>query len=226
MSTNLDSPADRSPALRRRFQFSLRSLLLFTLFTALVLTSVLMHRRLSEAERELVKLRNVAGYLKIDDESKLYAIALDTYERHTWKWRIYMPKGKKYRWKMTAGDIPSNGIPNNDKVWIIDPVSKPTVEGGEQIVSLAIRKDSENHWIMPLSVNSGGVINWGSVPEELMSKIRSAGSCEECLGKGGAIACDFDKPIVFLRRYITPSAGTPYDNERLPGIMMWLEEVK
>jgi len=48
---------------RRKYQFSIRSLLLLTLIAALAVTSLLMYRRMADAERELVKLRNEAGYL-------------------------------------------------------------------------------------------------------------------------------------------------------------------
>jgi len=50
----------------------------FTLIVALILTSRSHVSAMSNAEQEMVKLRNMAGYLKVDDENLLYAIAIET----------------------------------------------------------------------------------------------------------------------------------------------------
>ena len=69
-------------------------------FFALLLTSIVMYWRLSQSEQELVKLRNMAGYLKIEDENLFYAIAIETDEPWTWRWRVFMPAGHKYSWNI------------------------------------------------------------------------------------------------------------------------------
>ncbi len=211
-----------------RFQFSLRSLMLFILFVALILTSVLMYRRMSNAERELVKLRNIAGYLKIDDENLFYAIAIETGEPWTWRWRVYLPAGYKYSWHMNSGNIPANGTSNNSGGSTSD--GTPRIEGSEAIVYLTLRKEPENKWLLNLTCQSSdakaGLTT--SVSDDIMNQINANMTEIQNIGEGKAVSCKLDKPIIFFKRRIgekQPNGSWRTTQKDMPGIMVWLETV-
>jgi hypothetical protein len=222
--------ADKSDAAqshRWRFQFSLRSLLLFILIVALILTSVLMYRRMSEAEQELVKLRKIAGYYKVEDKNLLYAIAIETNELLSWRWRVYLPAGHKYTWHYYSGNIPDyNDMPKSSGNFG-DAASR--TYGEEEIIYLALRKDLDNHWVLILMQELNGVKTSAFFPvsEDIVDQIRKArGADWHCIGNGKDESRKLNGPIIFLKYRISEILPTgssiPSDNRR-PGIMLWLE---
>ena len=84
---------------RWRFQYSLRLLMLFALFFAMAVSCLTMYWWMRKAEDALIYYRSLAGHLKVDDENLFYAIALNSNEPNTWRWRIYI-----------QNIVPSHGI--------------------------------------------------------------------------------------------------------------------
>jgi hypothetical protein len=148
-------PADKSgndrPS-RWQFQYSLRSLMLFFVFFALLLTSIVMYWRFSQFEQEIKKLRYIAGYLKIEDENQFYALALDSPEPWTWRWRVYLPAGYKYSWHIDSGNLPDISIPNNDGAISSDRAVRN--KGIEATVDLSLRNNPEGVWYLYLTFQS------------------------------------------------------------------------
>jgi hypothetical protein len=215
---------------RSRFQFSLRTLLLFVLIVALAVTSLVMYRRMADAEKELRTLRDMAGYLTIDDEKLFYAIGLETYEPLTWRWRVHLPAGHKYSWRLESGKIPRLGLTQGSGVSTTDDF--PLRNALEAIVSLSIRKNTDNKWIITSSCQSPDYRNSlsGSIPDDVMDQVRAANMTEtEEIGKGKAISCRLDKPIVFLRYRMgekQPNGSWKSSQNPTPGVMFWLEAAK
>lgn len=234
---NVSQPANTSevvPKDRRKVQFSIRSMLLFTLFVAMALTSVLMYRQVSETEKELVKLRNEAGYLKIEDETLFQALALDCQEPLTWKWRVFLPKGSKYSWHLDSGnisefDVPKGGVYTSEQL--------PRTKGTEAIITVSIRKDPEvdkKRWTFNLSCRAteGNERNsiGGTIPDNVMDKIL------QCPMKStqllGSLKPETRKPgesIVILQYHIgeqsppNSNSWTSLTTKRQPGFAVWLE---
>ena len=102
-------PATAPPAPRPRF--SLRALLLFTLFAGLVIGNATAWRELHRTRRELTLLRNQVGELDVQDPSRAHAIALDTGDPETWRWQIYVPPRNRYDCRIAEGIIPLKGLP-------------------------------------------------------------------------------------------------------------------
>ena len=235
MSEPITSPYTTEPAeksgngrpSRWRFQFSLSSLLLFFLFFALLLSSIVMYWRLSQSEQELVKLRDMAGYLKIEDENLFYAIAIETGEPLTWKWRVYFPAGYKYSWNIQSGKIPVVDLPHGSGASISD--ASPLTKGTEAIIYLTIRKNFENKWLLNLSCQANNEKNGltNSIPDEIMNQLLSANMTEDQnIGGGKAVSCKLDQPIIFLKRRIgetQPNGSWRSSQNPMPGIMIWLE---
>jgi hypothetical protein len=213
-----------------RFQFTLRSLMLFVLFVAFFLTNILMYQRMSRAEQELVKLRKIAGNYKIEDENLLYAIAIETNEPLSWRWRVYLPAGHKFTWHYYAGDIPAdNTIPKSGGSFGSGASrSKPE----EAVVYLNLRKNLDNQWALNLLQESKNskISTSHLVTDDIVEQIRKAqGSDWECIGNGKDESRKLDGLIVFLKyrigeKYPNGSWGGPAHNPT-PGIMLWLEAV-
>jgi hypothetical protein len=238
VETTLPQTTTGEPRERRwRFQFSIRSLLLFTLFAALVLTSLLMYRRLSDAERELSKLRREAGYLKVEDESLFHAIAVPCDEPLTWKWRVYLPKRSKYRWMLAYGDeIPQSGFPKNICYSFTDE-QIPRSKGVEALVTVSIRNDPDpdaKRWIFSLAMRSAeenaSSETRTTIPDDLMRKILQScasetariGQQKQETRKSGEV---IDLVKCRLCEEISPNSWTISPNPQ-PGFGVWLEEIR
>jgi hypothetical protein len=219
--------ADR--ARRWRFQFSLSTLLLFTVIVAIAVASVVMYRRMKRAEEEFEKVRDMAGYLKVEDENLFYAIALECHEPWTWRWRVHLPAGYKYSWNVATRDIPRTGIPRHEgRVENGTPRKKEI----DATVVLYLRRDPDG--ILRLNLQShcadespGGITM--SVSDETWGQfMKSQVSETERVGANKAESRKLDQPIVFLRYRIgekQPDGLWSTSQNAVPGIMVWLGAV-
>ena len=231
------NPSELVPNDRKRFQFSIRSLLFFTLIAALVTTSLLMYRRMSKAERELITLRNEAGYLKIEDEKLFQAIALDCPEPLTWKWRVFMPKGSKYSWNLASGDIPESSIPKNGFCLVSSFEQLPRTKGVEALIMVSIRKNPDpnnKRWDFTLFCRSTERDEKSSlatsISDELMDNILQA-HCSEthAFGDLKPETSKRGETIILLKRRIgeqsSPNSWTTSTKPQ-SGFIIWLKEMK
>jgi BlaR1 peptidase M56 len=174
------------------------------------------------------------------DPSKLFVVALESDESNTWRWRIFLPKGHRYAWKVAYDNIPRlkppaegstkimTGISNED-YWKID---------NEVLVTAKLRRQDNGDW--RLSVDSK--INSGTgkpadqmfgasidIPDARLKWMKTApGTDGQVLGDHGDVAIDPTNQIVLLQRrpnelqpdgtYL-PAKGTA------PGFMIWLEKL-
>ena len=60
--------------------------------------------------KEISRLRNLVGELSIDDDRKTHVIAVETLEHRSWRWRVFLPQGTKFRWGVVFDEIPAAGI--------------------------------------------------------------------------------------------------------------------
>jgi hypothetical protein len=208
--------------------------MVFILFVALALTSEVMYRRMvaaeqktAAAEQEVKKLRDVAGYLKIEDKNLFYAIALDTYYPLTWRWRVYLPPGHKYSWNMFLGLVPRDDPPKDGNITSTD--GAPRAVGEEFIVNLSIRKDPNNKWLLSFSYRSAEGSGTGGltapIPDDVMQTLDKIPTEVECIGKGKAISLKLDKAVTLLKRRIgekKPDGSWEWSTNPTPGIMLWL----
>jgi hypothetical protein len=219
---------------RRRFQFSIRSLLLFTLIVALAVTSLLMYRRMTEAEKELVKLRNEVGYLKVEDETLFQAIAIPCEDPLTWKWRAYLPKGSKYSWHLNSGMIPATGVLGGGAS---SQETVPRARGMETVMTVSLRKDPEpknQRWLFNMSYRSADGKEkhrtGTSIPDQIMDQILQANFTNgECLGDLKAETRKRGETIILVKRRIgekTSANSWIISSKPQPGFAVWLEEVK
>lgn len=209
------------------------SLLAFLLAVTVVCLAVALWNtstRLNSAESELRKLRNEAGYLTIDDRSKLHAVAIDTGEPNTWRWRMFVPKGVRYEWNIACEDIPMHSPParpaasavSNEPYWDTET---------EVLVTARLRKADEETWTLSVTSKVGDSNDQlgGTtlrIPREKIEWMGNTPSVDgQVLGARGTAVRDPDGPIILLQkrgRVIDPPDGN-YDVP-LPGFMVWLSK--
>ncbi len=77
-------------------RFSIASLLSLMLILALAASNVVLYSRLRQVEPALEQLRSEVGELTVYDDRLLHAIAVPSFEDSTYRWRIHLPKGRRF----------------------------------------------------------------------------------------------------------------------------------
>jgi hypothetical protein len=226
-----------------KFQFSLSSLLWLTLCLALLLTSVLMYRRMADAEHRMVQaeaeaalMRKAAGYLVIGDRKLVHGFKIATHEEFRWRWRLFIPSGHDYSIKVASGDLPQEGIPDHAEY------DEPMNYVGEIVVCADVEQSKvEDKYVMTLSIwnEKLDLVRGTYCPEKQRNVFDtsipiSASAIEKLhvgpvegrieFGDGGTQTSDPNQPIILLSRILIPQDGDA--SAPGPGIMIWLEEQK
>jgi hypothetical protein len=129
----------------RRFQFSLRKLLLVIAAVVVVASHGLTSYRLWKAERELRTLQIRQGILVVEDETKIQVVRVDLQQPMTWRWRVYLPPGRNYVVAYETGDIQQNGFPAVGASMGLYP--------GERTITAKIQRDERGDWTLLVYVN-------------------------------------------------------------------------
>ncbi len=213
------------------YQWRLSTLLLIVLIVALALGGVLTYRTLREAKRQLQSLRNEAGYLAIEKTDLVHVIALEASEPMSWRWRLYLPKGHKYQWKVAHGAIPPDGFPRN--AWTCVSNEPYWETGIETLVTVSLRRQGDGAWALTLSSRSGGTrhqLGGGTlrIPDgDLRPMLEATGIEEGRLGSRGTETAKPGEPLLLLKRRaceIIAGGGSQPSTKPMPGIMVWLEK--
>lgn len=140
---------------RKRRAFSLRTLLGLTLLSCLILALFLTAGRMRVAEREVKVLRDELGYLSVDDRTKIYVISVDAGEEGTWRWRCFLPGGRRYSIHAASTQIPVEGAPLGPAY---SGFSNHTVDDGgvEVLVTARLRKTDDGNWRLAVASRTGG----------------------------------------------------------------------
>jgi hypothetical protein len=211
-----------------RWQFSLGGLLLFVLFVAMGLSLFVAVRRTWQAEARLAEYRRQAeaeladyrreyGILKVENPTKLQAIALWTGEPHHWRWRVHFPRGR-YDICCATAAIPFGGFPTSMRGCNAD-----LTDIGE--ISVAACKDpKDGAWRYALSIlGMGG--GWEThtdmrvtPPEESMSESNDSVDRDR-----GPVTVSPNEPLVLLRRRAVKQGTKQMDSlKAYDGLMLWI----
>ena len=217
----------------RRFRPQM-SLLTFLLLAALFCLGV-SHwnnsRQLSTILPELRQLRDEQGQLSIEDESKFHAVALDS-EPNTWRWRLFIPKGVRYKWNIACEDIPQNSPPTRPGVSTVS--NEPYWENDNEVLVTARLREGENgNWTLSVTSKIGDSDNqMGNtalkIPAEKIEWMTNVGSTDgRIIGSRGTVARDPLAPIILLQRRPCekqPDGRYQPSEKTMPGYMIWLSK--
>jgi hypothetical protein len=202
-----------------RFRFSLRSFFLVLFIGCLIgsnLFTASENRRLRRANEEL---QTELGLLVVGDPNKLHAIAVETHEELTWRWRLHVPKGRTFLVGVSTHEIPGSGLAAN--------FGSFGLPEGDFTVTAAIRRDHLDKWRLNFTMPSGSIST--TVPDERSKWIvDSPGASSEQAGSGGTPkVVDAGEPMVLLRRRLAQqlaNGSTRIGRESCDGVMIWIEE--
>lgn len=144
-------PADPKP--KRRPRVSLLSLFLLTALVATSITTVMLWREVGPLRSEVSRLRVETGQLTVTDPKRIYAVAIDTMEPDSWKWRVYWPPGHDFRIATTLRQIAGRTPGKTKAEWFAACGSNCaiSVESGEFTLALKLEPEpshpnGQGHW--------------------------------------------------------------------------------
>jgi hypothetical protein len=197
---------------KSRSRYSIRSLLALTAFAAMAIVIWQLYAELTPLRAELRRLRDEVGELTIEDETKLHAIAVRTDDEMTWKWRIWIPEGRKYKLYYSGKQIPEQGFaPSHGWMSLGEP--------GEHWIEYRIRREG-GRWMDQLFTQSGSV---GSSQQDWV-----AWGNKTTTGAGVYYSTQAFEPqtSVVLKRYrVRMPSDSPQIEDQTKGFMIWLEPV-
>lgn len=185
--------------------------------------------RLRVAEAELRKLRTETGRITVEDRTKVHVIHIDTGERDSWRWRLFIPQGHRFKWNAATEGIPLSEPParaaissvSNEPYWDRD---------NEILVTARLVRTAEG---ATLSVNSkigdsrhqlSGIKL--SVPPEHLDWMKETSAIQsQVLGSKEVTMADPKKTIILLTKRPMkrlPDGGTDFHQDPSPGFMVWL----
>jgi hypothetical protein len=230
-----NSPDPPSPPLpRRRFQFSLATLLWMTTVVACLAALWVTYQNLRDTRRELLAARSVIalqraelGYLNIaDDPSKFYARGIGTAEANRWLWRIHVPENQKFDLCMATKRVLLEGLPKSCERLSLYEFCPPW---GELFVEASAGPAQDGKWHLAVQVtkrSSGASANVIASVSQECEMIPLAGRPIE--GKGG-VGVDSQQclepgsPLILARYREISMRDDPQPSD---GVMIWIEEAK
>jgi hypothetical protein len=195
-------------------------LLLFVLLVAMGLSLFITARRLRQAEAELAEYRREYGILRVENPTKLQAIALWTGEPNHWRWRVYLPQGK-YQISYTTTGIPVNDLPTAHGGWDVD--SQNLADPVD--ISLAAYKDPKDG-VWRYAVSSQSPRGDGEEDYVDMSAAPADEGNSECIGgvdrANGPVVVSPDKPLILLRKLTSRKGVNVISPKSNAGLMLWI----
>lgn len=217
-----------------RPRFSILSALLVLTIAALAVTVWRQNSELSPLQQEVRRLRKELGQLTIDDANKIYAIRVPSSDLDTNRFRVYLPKNRKFILGSRIQTIPGRLQSQSRKDWLesLSGIgSTSTIDSGEFTIDVEVKRDNEkaDHWNLYHSINGRGGGHVGSEMPWLNDRRRW--TTEADAGFDQQTERDADEGLVLfeLRQgNIKELAGgysvTPADKTKeQPGVMLWIE---
>jgi len=219
---------------RRRLRFGLRTILLLVVIIALAVAQITAIRRVQQVTainlrlaQENKKLRVEAGYLEVEDPSKVAVLQLPQLDELTWRWKVYLPNG---RWlaKHRLREIPVKGGGT-----IRDSGSAALDGGREVLVAASVRRGANGEWQFIMQVGESSSRNSLGDNHGLVPAAGHSGRHSSSPGRGKVATFEPTETIELLRLRTddvvetSPSSSTTKETkEPTDGILIWLEREK
>jgi hypothetical protein len=194
-------------------RFSIRTLLVVTAFIACGITIWQLQRVVGPLKAEVKRLRDEVGVLNIEDETKVHAIQVRTNDELRWKWRLWIPPGRKYVLRTAGGMVPKTGFPSEGGTISI-------YNEGEMWVEFKIMRDPKSGTWEGSMVTSTGSVGGGE--QKWVAWGRRMGS-----GEGVGTTTQVSEPdevLVLGRHYHSQTAkDSTKIEDPASGFIIWLE---
>jgi hypothetical protein len=196
-----------------RPRFSLLSALLLMTVVGLAIVTAQLWWEIGPLRAEVHRLRDEVGVLSIDDPTKLCAIRVRTAEDYTWKWRIWIPEGRKYALMYSGESIPKTGIPKANGYTTLS-------QSGEMWIEYRIKPEvGTKRWAATLETSQGSVGGASQVWVNWKQRTSSDGGVYDTTK-----AFEPDKLTVLARWRVSQTAkSSDKIEDPSAGFMIWLE---
>lgn len=214
----------------------------FSILTALLLLTiaglaVTVWRQSFEAEplrQEVRRLRQELGHLTIDDENKIYAIQVPSVSANAKRFRVYLPKNRKFVLRSRIHTIAGRPPGQARKDWFANldgSGGTSTLDSGEFTIEVFVERPDEksDHWNLRYNINGRGGGAYGSVMPWLDDRRRWTSEAEARFDEQNERDAD-DGLVLFelrqgdLKEFPGGFSVTPPDKTKeQPGVMLWIE---
>ncbi|WP_442481576.1 hypothetical protein [Aeoliella sp. SH292] len=196
--------------------------MLATLLLAMALSIGLLLWELIPLRAEVQRLRNEAGYLTVDDPSKLQAIRLDSDSPLVWRWKVWIPKGTGTVFaNAMIGDIPASG----DFVRMSGGAGIARERDQETVVTVKVYQDLHLDWTLSCEIG-GAQIRRTLTAEEVAAIRDKRGYSREGVGNTTQAGDDGKYFILLRERFAAPGAGfVDFGDQDSAGkgMLVWLQ---
>jgi hypothetical protein len=218
-------PAPAKP--RRRLRFSLMTLMLIAAVVCLGVSHLRTSWMLHRANADLRRYRWEAGDLHMTDKSQVHVVGIETHAELAWRWRVFLPEGKRYEVHSKINSIQGNQIPEESH-------PEMTLQGGETyLLTAAIYQDPLENWRLKLSVSppsqgtSGRTIHLNAQDVSWIGKRGGHSTQGVAPGSAGTQTFAADRPALLLSYLVhqpSPGGGSSWSSSDVTdGVMFWLE---
>ncbi|QDU86845.1 hypothetical protein Pla175_01980 [Pirellulimonas nuda] len=201
-------------------RISLQTLLLLVTITAMALVIWQLSSKLLPLRREVQALRDETGQLTVDDPTKIHAIAMATDYPLAWKWRVWVPAGKRVRLAHSTHQVSKEGLPqSNGGLDLAGPQ--------EFVVTVKLDRQPDGKWRSGLSYD--GVTTFLRVPDDADAWLSegSSGSQSRHVSRRGVTVGKPGEPMVLLRKRVFYGRGSippPTEPPLTDGLLVWIAE--
>ena len=233
MTTRIDdSDAVSRPPRRRRWQFSLRQILVIIAAVGVGAALTTLPLRLATQHAELTRLREEAGYLTIQDPKMINAIAAASPDQHWWKWRVYLPKGRDYEIHIGVGAVPESGyqlpdegvrmVVDGKRIFASNQWQAAILKGGQEYLVEAWVQKNPELGAYGVALRANGMTFSSALSKDQLKWTKASSSTSRgIVTLGSSEVCDPTKPVDLLRGtgQWRKADGTYQD---LGGILIWI----
>lgn len=169
---------------------------------------------------EVQKLREETGQLTITDPEKIHAIQMVTDYPLAWKWRVYIPAGRKVHIAHKTHRISKEELPKAN--------GGPSLVGPKEfVVTVNLDRQPDGTWRSAISCNNVTVRE--VIPEDATTWLTKgeSGSWSEQVRRAASVE-QTGEPLVLLRRRVfygrvgqVPPVNEPAFTD---GLLIWLAE--
>jgi hypothetical protein len=175
-------------------------------------------QQVEEQREEINRLRAEIGYLTIGDRSKVHALGQRVLSDYHWRWRVYLPPGKQWKFCQALGRMPRQGF----------DVSHGTssIDSGEFTIEAFIGRDADGERRLVVATPTSRTSQ--SLDEAQYRELVKAGYSTTGIGATRTEVLEAGGPILLIRlRQHEPIPGSPggfrTSDEPQFGFMLWLE---
>jgi hypothetical protein len=203
-----------------RFRFSLRNFFLFLFVATLIGSNLFTAREVNRLRQANEQFQAELGFVVVTDPNKLHAIAVETHEDLTWRWRLHVPRLRGLQLFVANKNIPQDGLPTDYRI--------AELPDDDFSVNAAIRRDHLDQWRVAVHYPAGYLAmviaeeHSGWVKDNLGFRAKQAGTSGQQTTNPG-------EPMVLLRLRAmqkTEGGSSRIVPEPCDGLMLWIAEPK